>query len=228
MVTGFKEPFDLIFRDLKQAEEKLLKVQETLEENVRERTAELRASEQKFRRLAENARDVIYRMSLPDGVYEYMSPAATELFGYAPEEFYASPLLIRKVIHPDWHVYFGEQWSKLIMGEMPPTYEYQVVHKSGEIRWMNQRNILVRDDGGRIVAIEGIVTDITERKQAEEELTKYREHLEALVKERTAEIERKNAELEKMNKLFVGRELRMVELKERISQLEKEISGLQT
>jgi len=52
-----------------------------------------------------------------------------------------------------------------------------------------------------------------------EELEKHREHLEELVKERTAELEEKNAELERVNKLFVGRELRMKELKQEIKRL---------
>ena len=130
----------------------------------------LHRSEERFRRLAENARDVIYRMSLPDGKYEYVSPAVLSVFGYSPEECYESPILIKQAIHPDWQMYFEEQWVNLVKGEMPPMYEYQFIHKSGEVRWMNQRNILVRDNAGNPIAIEGIVTDITERKQAEEAL----------------------------------------------------------
>jgi PAS domain S-box-containing protein len=135
----------------------------------------LMESENRFRRLAENAQDMIYRMSFPGGKYEYVSPAAVTLFGYTPEEFYNTPVLIQKVIHPDWHKYFEEQWANLIKGEMPPTYEYQIIHKSGEVRWVNQRNILVRDDVGKPIAIEGIVTDITERKLAEETLRESEE-----------------------------------------------------
>ncbi|MBU4261953.1 MAG: PAS domain S-box protein [Proteobacteria bacterium] len=59
-----------------------------------------------------------------------------------------------------------------------------------------------------------------ERKQAEEKLKQLNEELEERVKERTAELEVKNVELERMNQLFVGRELRMVELKQRIRELE--------
>jgi C4-dicarboxylate-specific signal transduction histidine kinase len=58
------------------------------------------------------------------------------------------------------------------------------------------------------------LTDITERKRAEEALNRLNEELEERVKQRTAELEEKNAELQKMNRLFVGRELRMAELKE--------------
>ncbi len=71
------------------------------------------------------------------------------------------------------------------------------------------------------------VSDITDRrlaeralKASEEELHRLNEDLEQRVKQRTAELEAKNAELHKMNRLFVGRELRMVELKERIKALE--------
>ncbi|MDD2733312.1 MAG: PAS domain S-box protein [Desulfuromonadaceae bacterium] len=180
----------------------------------------LKTSEARFRRLAENAKDVIFRMALPDGVYEYISPAAMEQFGHAPEEFYAAPDLLRKLIHPDWHAYFDTEWEKLLHGEMPPDYEYQIVHKSGKVRWINQRNILDRDEEDRIVAIEGIVTDVTERKQVEEELRELNAELEHRVTERTKELERRNHELEQMNKAFVGRELKMVELKERIRDLE--------
>lgn len=64
-------------------------------------------------------------------------------------------------------------------------------------------------------------TDITERKRAEDALNRLNEELEQKVRERTKELERRNCELEQMNKSFVGRDLRMAELKERIRELEK-------
>jgi PAS domain S-box-containing protein len=64
-----------------------------------------------------------------------------------------------------------------------------------------------------------------ERKQAEDALRRHTEELDQCVKERTAELEAKNAELTRLNKIFVGRELRMVELKERIKELEKYSTG---
>ncbi|MDM8521875.1 PAS domain S-box protein [Desulfococcaceae bacterium HSG8] len=141
----------------------------------------LRESEERYRRLTENARDMIYRMSLPDGRYEYVSPASVDLFGYAPSEFYDSPMLIQKAIHPDWQQYFEERWGRLVVGDMPPSYEYQIIHKSGETRWLYQRNVLVSDDGGRSIAIEGIVTDDTERKLTEEELRHLRNYLSNII-----------------------------------------------
>jgi chemotaxis family two-component system sensor kinase Cph1 len=74
--------------------------------------------------------------------------------------------------------------------------------------------------------IERLLANIVNRERVEDELRLYRERLEELVRdlrERTKELERRNHELEQMNKAFVGRELRMVELKERIRELEEKL-----
>ena len=65
------------------------------------------------------------------------------------------------------------------------------------------------------------VMDITERIQKNKELNEHRYHLEELVEERTAELKKKMAELERMNDLFVGREFRIKELRDRVKELEK-------
>ncbi|MBA4313493.1 MAG: hypothetical protein C0417_12790, partial [Chlorobiaceae bacterium] len=162
--------------------EPLYFINQIIDISERKRAEEaLQESESRFRRLAENAQDMIYRMSLPDGKYEYVSSAAATIFGYTPEEFYNTPVLIQKAIHPDWHKYFEEQWANLIKGEILPTYEYQIIRKSGEVRWLNQRNILVCGDSGNPIAIEGIVTDITERQQAVAALRALSSHQEAIL-----------------------------------------------
>jgi len=135
----------------------------------------LQESEERYFRLTENAHDVIFRISLPEGKYEYVSKASVDIFGYSPEEFYAEPLLISRIIHPDWKHYFNVNWQRLLEGDVPPIYEYQVIHKSGVNRWLNQRNVLVTDKNNTPVALEGIVTDVTEQKKAEVLIRKQRE-----------------------------------------------------
>jgi len=164
--------------------------------------AEARASEARFRTIAENSPDMIYRMSLPEGRYEYVSPAVERLFGYTPDEFTANPLIIRNIIHPDWHGYFQQQWERLLAGEVPPVYEYQIVTKDGETRWMNQRNVLARDEAGTPTAMWGIVTDVSQEKEASAaleksraELQQHRAQLEELVAERTASLDAANERL---------------------------------
>ena len=146
---------------------------EQLKSEIQERKkaeTSLRHSEEQYRRLAENSPDMIFRLSLPKGVFEYMSPAAEKVTGFSLDDFYQNPIMIRQSLHPDWKDYFKTEWGKFLKGRLAPTYEYQIIHKDKSIRWLNQRNIDVRDRNGKLVAIEGIVTDITERKQAEEAL----------------------------------------------------------
>jgi PAS domain S-box-containing protein len=130
----------------------------------------LKESEERYRRLAENSPDMIYRMSLPDGKYEYVSPASKTIFGYPPKAWYENPRLIQDIIHPDWLNYFEIEWSKLQKGQLTPALEYQIVHRDQTIRWIHQRSVAVHNAAGDLIAIEGIVSDITDSKQAAEEL----------------------------------------------------------
>jgi PAS domain S-box-containing protein len=128
----------------------------------------LKASEEKYRRLAENSPDMIYRVSIPGGAYEYVSPAAEVITGYSPEEWYENPLLMKEILHPAWNDYFETEWRKLLEGHVSLSFEYQVVHKDKSTRWVNQRNVVLRNEAGDLIAVEGILTDITMRKEAEE------------------------------------------------------------
>lgn len=121
--------------------------------------------------LLENSKDVLYRMALPEGRYDYISPACSTVFGYTPEEFYSRPLLIKEILHPDWTDYFTEQWRLLLSGEMPPYYEFQVIDSQGKATWIHQKNVLFTDERGSPTAIEGIISDISERKELEEKLS---------------------------------------------------------
>jgi len=138
---------------------------------IAERTTALEDREQKYRLLAENSPDMIYRLSLPDGTYEYVSPAANTIFGYPPEAWYQSPHLIQRVVHPDWSAFISQCWRNLQQGKPPPTTcEYQIIHKNGSLRWIEQRNILIHDEDDHPIAAIGIITDITHKKQLENEL----------------------------------------------------------
>lgn len=145
--------------------------------------AKLRQSEEHFRFLTENASDMIYLMSVPDGRYRYVSPSSSHLTGYTPEEFYHSPMLMHTLIHPDSHAYCEEQWGKLLLGEIPAYFEFQIMHKSGQIRWMHQRNapIWAEDGSGTLVAVQGVVTDISEQKRTEEQLLEQKTFLHQIV-----------------------------------------------
>ena len=129
----------------------------------RETENALRESEARFRRLADNAEDVIYRYSLsPIEGLEYVSPAITTETGYTPEEFYVQPKLIFKLLFPEDHA--------LLSNDLSSPVEIRLIHKDGRVIWTEQRFVMLHDVEGRLSAVEGISRDITERKQRESEL----------------------------------------------------------
>lgn len=94
------------------------------------------------------------------------------------------------------------------------------IRRDGTIFPTQMTTTMLKDKNDNPIAMAGVATDISERKLAEEELAKHHEHLEELVIERTAELEEKNAELERFNKLFIDREFRIKELRDKVKKLE--------
>jgi PAS domain S-box-containing protein len=134
---------------------------------------ELRRSEERFRLLAENAQDLIYRYHLkPTPGFEYVSPSATSIIGYTPEEYYADPELHFKIVHPDDRHLIEEA---LRSPESLITIRW--LRKDGGVIWIEQRSKAIYDGAGELVAIEGIARDITERKRVEEALRTTQEFL---------------------------------------------------
>jgi hypothetical protein len=150
--------------------------QKKLRDEKRRAEKALRESEQRFRRLAENAPDIIYRYRVhPERGFEYVSPAATGITGHTPDEFYADPDLALKLVHPDDRGRL-EGFPRAGEGLTQPVV-VRVRRKDGSIVWVEQRNVAVHDESGALIAIEGIARDITERKRAEEEIQRQREAL---------------------------------------------------
>jgi PAS domain S-box-containing protein len=135
----------------------------------------------RFYRITENVNDVVYRLVLPEFRYDYISSQSKELFGYEPELFYTSPLIIRRIIHPDFIKEFFAHWRLLLKGVAPDYYEIMIVKKGGEVRWVQQKNLIIRDEHGKAIAIEGVVTDITNRKLTEEALIRSEAQKKALL-----------------------------------------------
>ncbi|MCG8696665.1 MAG: ATP-binding protein [Bacteroidales bacterium] len=135
----------------------------------------------RFYRITENVNDVIYRMSLPDCIYEYISPQVKLLTGYEQDEFYNTPKIVRKIIHEDFIKEFIDAWKKLINGYIPEYYEYKIVRKDGEVRWVMQKNLIILNEDKKPIAIEGIVTDISHRKDAEESLIESEAQIKAIL-----------------------------------------------
>lgn len=136
---------------------------------------ELQESEARYRRLTEILRDTIYRCDPATFAISYISPASQELYGYAVSEWAADPELFFKTVHPEDRARVMEHFARTLReGEAAPL-EYRIVKKGGEVRWVEDRPSYERDDGGRIVAMAGVMSDITERRRKDVQLRLFRE-----------------------------------------------------
>ncbi len=165
-----KPTYQKLLEQNKQYRDKIIQLKEEINILRKSFLPEESYYKDRFYRITENVNDVVYRLKLPECRYEYMSPQASDLFGYDPVDFYTSPLMIRRIIHPDFLKYFISHWRSLLKGEAPEYYEIKIIKKNGEHRWVLQKNLMIKDNNGKAVAIEGIVTDITNRKITEEAL----------------------------------------------------------
>ncbi len=132
---------------------------------------ELQQNEVRFRHLAERAPDILYRYRIvPRPGFDYISPAVTAVSGYTPEEYYADPLLGLQVVHPeDRHLLEGVAQGR---AEAAQAHEVRWIHKDGHVVWTEDHHVPVHDEGGRIVAIEGIARDISESKRLRQVVAK--------------------------------------------------------
>ena len=134
-----------------------------------ERTRELRENEEKFRLLAENADDIIYRYRLtPEVRMEYISPSVTRILGYRPDEFYADPSVMTSLVHPDDRP--AVEAGRDTPDSFRETESLRLVRKDGAVVWIERKAGMVLDSEGKPAAIQGIARDVTERKRAEEAL----------------------------------------------------------
>ena len=126
----------------------------------------LKISEERYRRLAENAPDIIYKINLaPEPGLEYVSPAVTAITGYGPTEFYTNPGLLMEAVGPD-----DRGLMEAILAGARPFDKPLIIRlrrKDGALIWTEHHMASISDASGNLVAIEGIGRDITERKKAE-------------------------------------------------------------
>ncbi|MDT4291831.1 PAS domain S-box protein [Methylomonas sp. MO1] len=165
----------------------LADAQHNLEAKIAERTQALRTSEERYM-LAERAvNDGIWDWDIVHHEY-YLSPRWNKILGYADGELPNVESIFFELIHPDDKARASEAFRKHLEHNERYTTELRLRHKDGSYRWVLDRGDALRDTEGRPVRMVGSITDITERKAAEEELLKYREHLEELVAMATTEV----------------------------------------
>ena len=127
-----------------------------------------RASEERFRELAENIREVFWMTDPAKGEIHYVSPAYEKIWGRSCESLYEAPRSWSDAIHPDDRarvVHAAE--SRQVQGSYDETY--RILQPDGTVRWIHDRAFPVRDEGGHVLRVVGTAADITEQRRLEEQ-----------------------------------------------------------
>lgn len=121
-----------------------------------------------YRLLAENAVDSIYRYQImPTPKLEYISPSIYSCTGYTPEDFYADANLLFNLIHPeDFPMFYHFINHPARLDHFP--HSFRLNRKDKNTIWVEQTCVPIYDNNGNLLALEGIIRDITSRKSLEQ------------------------------------------------------------
>jgi two-component system sensor histidine kinase/response regulator len=166
-------------RELQDFQTQLSQVNEGLDKMVDERTAAVRASEERYKRITEGLTDYLYTVCIENGraVETRQSPASVMVTGYTPEEFAADPYLWIRMVVPEERELVNEHVRKILAGEDGLPVEHRIICKDGKIRWVSDTTVLCKDAAGRLLSYDGLIKDITERKRNEYALRKQEQRL---------------------------------------------------
>jgi diguanylate cyclase (GGDEF)-like protein/PAS domain S-box-containing protein len=138
---------------------------------------EEQAAADRFRQIADNASDVIYRLRLDDLTFDYVNAAVTRLTGWTPDEILADGVAaIGSVIHPDDLPLIDRYLRLDFTAPRLETVELRWVHRDGHYTWAEHRFNILRDAENRPIVIDGIARDISSLKAIEKELSTLAQH----------------------------------------------------
>jgi len=132
----------------------------------------LRESERKLLSLMGNMPGMSYQCKNDrDWTMNFVSEGCLELTGYEPSELIDNAVVsFNDIILPEYRDSLWDKWQAVLANRQRLTEEYRIRAKDGTIKWVWEQGHGVYDENGRVIALEGFITDITARKQAEESL----------------------------------------------------------
>jgi PAS domain S-box-containing protein len=143
----------------------------TYEDITDQKTAEkaLRESEERYRRITRTITDYIYHVRIEDGraVETIHGERCLSVTGYSAEEFNADPHLWLRMVNPQDRPLVEEQARLVLTGGETPVIEHRLWRKDGIPRWVRNTPVQHFNPDGRLIGYDGLIQDITDRKEAE-------------------------------------------------------------
>ena len=148
---------------------------------TKERTTreEITRTKEQIQNIFDNLDSVIWSADTVNKKILQISPACEKILGRTQEEFYNDYNTWFDMIHPEdrSNIAFNEQFAN---GDTSYSDSFRIIHKNGDVKWIENHYKLTRNGEGEIIRLDGITTDITEKKNADEALIKSEERFKQL------------------------------------------------
>jgi PAS domain S-box-containing protein len=170
---------------------------------------ELHTSEQRYRQLVESAQVILWRCGVDTNDFSYINREAEELLGFSTEKWTTTPGFWVDHLHPEDRALVESHCKDAAENDLPDPFEHRMIADDGREVWFRTSVRLVAGTENKELA--GVMTDITERKQAQEAV----ENASRAKTEYVAEIKRLNDRLEQENSRMSGE----LEITQRLQQM---------
>jgi PAS domain S-box-containing protein len=132
----------------------------------------LRQSETRYRHLIEAVTDYIFTVRVEAGkaVETRHGPGCEAVTGYTSDDFASDPSLWFRMVQEEDRPAVFEQAGDILAGKEARAIEHRIIRKDGSVRWVRNTPVPRYDYQGRLITYDGLIQDITERKQADEAL----------------------------------------------------------
>ena len=144
---------------------------QALSGELRRATDELSEADARYRAVVEQIPAIVYTDVVDDTMSTtYVSPQIHELLGIFPEEYIADPDLWAKQLHPDDKAQALQSYLQGRTSGEPFSFEYRLLARDGRVVWFRDSAVVVNDRAGAPAFVHGVMFDITDRKNAEEQV----------------------------------------------------------
>lgn len=136
---------------------------------------QLKQSEEQFKNVYSNINAGVWSKDVIAGKFRFISAGVEQICGFSSEEFIKKRMKWEQIIIPEDVPQYNALQDMLITGKSLH-HEYRIIHKNGDIRWIHEDTIPITNDIGEVIRLTGILTDVTDKKNAEEKMVYLAHH----------------------------------------------------